>query len=145
MAMPAPSIAFAVNLYARATRSSQMTRSALPVRRPIAARTGGFTQPCSTEYLRNAMAAMTTAIPATQEKSLTPMRPSQSKGFFGAFAMGAFGAAGVKTGRGGGGGGAGCGGRSGATTTGSGIGSGFGGGGAGATTGDGATTGSGCG
>src|SRR5207245_6892911 len=117
MAMPAPWSAFAVTLYPRATRSSQITISAVPVTRPIAARIAGRNQPCSTEYCRKKIAASTSATPAIQENSLTPISDSQSNGCLGR--------AGTLGGGGGGGGAVFCGG-GGATT---GIGAGLGGGG----------------
>src|SRR3954471_18694466 len=46
--------------------------------RPIATRTGGASQPWSTEYLRKNTAASTSATPATAENILTPMNCSQS-------------------------------------------------------------------
>ena len=42
-------MAFAVTSYWRAAFSSQTTSSETPTNRPIAARTGGCSQPCSTE------------------------------------------------------------------------------------------------
>src|SRR5438132_8015617 len=127
MAMPAPCSAFAVALYPRVTRSSQMTINAVPVIRPIAARIAGRNQPCSTEYFRKKIAARTSATPAIQENSLTPINDSQSNG-----CLGCFGAAGGRAGGG-------CGGGGGAAALGSGgggaatgVGAGLGGGGWGA-------------
>ena len=51
-AIAAPSSAFAVTGYFRAAFSSQTTRSAIPARRPIAIRIGGFRSPLSIEYWR---------------------------------------------------------------------------------------------
>ena len=48
-AIAAPSRAFAVTGYFRAAFSSQTTRSAMPVRRPMAIRRGGVSQPWSIE------------------------------------------------------------------------------------------------
>src|SRR4051812_13783065 len=106
-------------------RSSQIQISTAPVSSPIAARTGGRSQPCSTEYLRKKIAASTSAMPAIAAKSLTPMKLSQSN-------AGAAGLGGVMGGGGGGGGGGsmttssgtGTGSGSGATKTGSGMGTG---------------------
>src|SRR5438876_4071503 len=129
MATPAPWSAFAVALYPRATRSSQITISAVPVPMPITARIVGRSQPCSTEYLRKKIAARTSATPAIQEKSFTPMSDSQSNGCFGrADALG-----GADGGVGGGGAfaGAGAGGGTGAATGGGGAVLGGGGGGGG--------------
>ena len=82
-ATPAPSSALAVIGYLRAALSSQTTSKAIPARRPIAIRIGGLSQPWSMEYRRNETAAITSAMPAIQEKSLTPTRVSQSKAALG--------------------------------------------------------------
>src|SRR2546428_7497589 len=126
MAMPAPCSAFAVALYPRATRSSQMAISAVPVIRPIAARIAGRNQPCSTEYFRKKIAARTSATPAIHENSFTPINDSQSNGCLGCLG-GAAGRAGG--GCGGGGGTAAFGGGGGGVTTVAGAGLGGGGGG----------------
>src|SRR5438132_6946847 len=94
MAMPAPCSAFAVALYPRATRSSQMTISTVPVIRPIAARIAGRNQPCSTEYFRKKIAARTSDTPAIHENSFTPINDSQSNGGLGCFGGGVGGRAG---------------------------------------------------
>src|SRR5687767_3785744 len=67
---------------------------------PIITRTGGCSQPCSTEYFRKKTAAKTSAMPAIGENNLTPTRLSQSNaGFAGS---GGTGGGGVRGGRGGG-------------------------------------------
>src|SRR3990167_5567004 len=78
MATPAASSALAVTGYRRAALSSHTSSSPMPVATPIRTRTGGWSQPCSTEYRRNSTAANTKAIAAMAEKSFTPTRPSQS-------------------------------------------------------------------
>src|SRR5437868_1270399 len=77
--MPALCIAFAVTLYARAMRSSQITRIAAPTNNPMAARIGGRSKPRSAAILKRRIIARTTAMAAMAAKSFTPMMPSQSK------------------------------------------------------------------
>src|SRR5205807_9672206 len=101
MAMPAPCSAFAVALYPRVTRSSQMTISTVPAIRPIAARIAGRNQPCSTEYFRKKIAARTSDTPAIHENSFTPINDYQSNGCLVCFGCGVGGRAGGGCGGGG--------------------------------------------
>ena len=82
--MAAASSAFAVTRYRCAARSSQTTRRATATTTPIATRTGGASQPRSSEYLKKKIAARTSATPAMAENSLTPTSCSQSKPAHGA-------------------------------------------------------------
>src|SRR5205085_5389952 len=106
--MAAASSALAVTRYRRAAFNSQATSNAVDTRTPMATRTGGSSQPCSIEYRRKKIAAMTSATPAIAENSLTPMRFSQSNagmlkdGRAGGGAIGGFGGGdGCAMGRGG--------------------------------------------
>ncbi len=88
MAMAAASSAFAVTRYRSAARSSQTTRRPTATMTPIATRTGGASQPRSSEYLKKKIAARTSAMPAMAENSLTPTSCSQSKPAHGAAGAG---------------------------------------------------------
>ena len=68
--MAAASSAFAVAGYRRAAFSSQTTSSASATVMPMTTRTGGCSQPCSTEYFRKYTAANTSAMPAIAGEQL---------------------------------------------------------------------------